>query len=264
MARASVKGKDAPEEIAALDELIAVDGKTAKNYYRRGLAHMRNHDADKARADFKTALAKDRRMKEATRALDRLATESKHWKKKPAVAEAEPKPAPQVEAKVAPTPEPISESKAQAKAPEPKVAAAKAPAENGPPDVAVSDRRPAPTAPAAKNAMKNIELPKTVEAPRPPQRAAVVAPPVEPKPEPKVAHQPPQDEAAPHPRHESQTAKRTTHEKRTTKQTSNERHQTQRRQVERHVERSADTRRPQVRYYYYRNGRQVSFSEAFR
>jgi hypothetical protein len=28
--------------------------------------------------------------------------------------------------------------------------------------------------------------------------------------------------------------------------------------------RHAETRRPQVRYYYYRNGRQVTFSEAFR
>jgi tetratricopeptide (TPR) repeat protein len=183
MARASVKNKGSTENIAALYELISLEPGNARNYYRRGLAYMREQDADKARADFKMALAKDRRMKEAARALDRLAKESRHWTKKP------------VEAKATPTPETVTEPKVEAKAPV-------TPADSGPPDDAVSDRKAREPVSAAKNTAKNTGAPQ----------------------------------AAPH--------------------ASNERRQAQRHPVE--------TRRPQVRYYYYRNGRQVSFSEAFR
>jgi tetratricopeptide (TPR) repeat protein len=213
MARASTKGKDATQEIAALDELISLDPNSAKNYYRRGLAHMRNHDADQARADFKTALAKDRRMKEARIALDRLAKESRHWKTKPAeVAE---KPAPQIEAKAAT--KPSAEPKAETKASE---SAKTASAEAGPPDTAASDRQPAQT-PAATSAVKDVELPPVKPASELPR----------------------------------ETVKHAVREQRITADTPTGR------RVER---RQAETRRPQVRYHYYRNGREVSFSEAFR
>lgn len=63
-------------------KVFSLEPNNARNYYRRGLAYVRDHDADKARADFKMALAKDRRMKEATRALYRLGIDSKKWKTK--------------------------------------------------------------------------------------------------------------------------------------------------------------------------------------
>jgi tetratricopeptide (TPR) repeat protein len=219
MARASTKGKDASQEIAALDELISLDPNSAKNYYRRGLAHMRNHDADQARADFKTALAKDRRMKEARIALDRLTKESKHWKTKPVeVAE---KPAPPIEAKSAT--KPSAEPKAETKASE---SAKTASAEAGPPDTAASDRQPAQTPAATSAVKKDVELP-----------------PAKPASEPTAARQ--QD-----------TVKHAVREQRATANTPT---------GHRHAERRhAETRRPQARYFYYRDGRQVSFSEAFR
>jgi hypothetical protein len=235
MLRAAGKGKDATQEIAALDELISLEPNNAKNYYRRGLAYTRDHDADRARADFKMALAKDRRMKEASRALDRLAKDSKHWKKKT------------VEAKAAPAAEIVAEPKAEAKA-------SVVPADSSPPDAAVSDRRAPEAAPTTKNSAKNTDAPKPVDVPQPPQRAATA--PVESKTEVASNHRQSDDDASERPQHDNRRASRATPQHRAATRASNERYQTYRR--------PADTRRPQVRYYYYRNGRQVTFSEAFR
>jgi hypothetical protein len=114
-------------------------------------------------------------------------------------------------------------------------------------------------------AAKSVEPPPSPPQAAP-QRAAVQPQPkaVEPAPEPKHDAAPtPRTrpvEAAVHPRHEAPAASRNTRDQHTASRTSNDHRSAQpRREMYR-----TDPRHPQVRYYYYRDGKQVSFSEAFR
>jgi tetratricopeptide (TPR) repeat protein len=204
MAQVAIKSNDTDGEIEALNELIAAEPNRAKNYYLRGLAYARNRDAEKAAADFKTALRKDRRMKDAQRALDRLAKDSRGWAKKPVEIAAVPQPQP--EPPPTQMPPPVS-------AP---------PAENGPPETAVSDAAPTASIPQASIPQPSIQQSAT---PLPPRRPIDIT--AEPSREERTASREPASRARVPPR-------------------------------------PVERRRPQVRYYYYRNGRQVSFTEAFR
>jgi tetratricopeptide (TPR) repeat protein len=69
--------------VKAVDDLnsaIKLDPRDAHGYYQRGLAYEADGDFSKAIADYKSALARNRRLTEAHKALARAAGEAKHAK----------------------------------------------------------------------------------------------------------------------------------------------------------------------------------------
>ena len=76
-AMALMQTKDYAKAADDFDHISALDPKNAQVYYQRGLAREQIQQFDRAMADFKLALAHDRNLDDARRALTRATAEDR-------------------------------------------------------------------------------------------------------------------------------------------------------------------------------------------